>query len=196
MRPSHRALGCRGQSLVEFALVLPVVLLVVLGVVEGGYALLDEHIVTKLSREGSNLISRDTSLQNAAAAMRSMSSRPVNFDDGSSKLILSVLKNIKTAGAGNYNKPILYQRYEIGSLPDQSALHTAGTGSFGAAPDYRAVNSTGDPNLQITNLPANVVVPLGGFLYVTEIYSKHPIITPLSGLGVMMPTKLYSIAYF
>ena len=51
--------------------------MLVLGVVEVSYALLDQHVVTKLTREGSNLISRDTSLQDAATAMRSMSSRPV-----------------------------------------------------------------------------------------------------------------------
>ena len=59
-----------GQSLVEFAIILPLVLLIVLGVVEVGYALLDQHVVTKLTREGSNLISRDTTLQDAATAMR------------------------------------------------------------------------------------------------------------------------------
>ena len=93
-----------GQTLLEFALVVPLVLLLVLGVVEVGYALLDQHVVTKLTREGSNLISRDTSLADAATAMRSMSSRPVNFNDGSSKVIFSVVKKVATAGAANYNK--------------------------------------------------------------------------------------------
>jgi hypothetical protein len=82
-----------------------------LGVVEAGYALLDAHIVAKLSREGANLISRNTSLQDAAAALRSMSGRPVNFDDGSSKVIFSVLKMVSTSGSSNYAKPILYERY-------------------------------------------------------------------------------------
>ena len=64
---------------------LPLVLVIVLGVVEIGYALLDQHVVTKLTREGSNLISRDTTLQDAATAMRDMSSRPVDFDQRHSK---------------------------------------------------------------------------------------------------------------
>ena len=55
----------RGQSMVEFAMVLPFLLVIVLGVVEVGYALLDQHIVTKLAREGANLISRDATLQEA-----------------------------------------------------------------------------------------------------------------------------------
>ena len=70
----------RGQSLIEFTLVLPLVLVTVLGVVEVSYALLDQHIVTKLTREGSNLISRNTALGDAATAMRTMSTRPVDLD--------------------------------------------------------------------------------------------------------------------
>ena len=58
--------SARGQSIVEFAIILPFLLLIVLGVVETSYALLDQHVVTKLAREGSNLISRDTSLTQAA----------------------------------------------------------------------------------------------------------------------------------
>jgi hypothetical protein len=33
-------------------------------------------------------------------------------------------------------------------------------------------------------------------LYVTEIYTRHDLITPLSGFGVTVPGTLYSIAYF
>ena len=184
----------RGQSIVEFAIVMPLVLTLALGVIETSYALLHQHVVTKLTREGSNLISRDTSLQDAAAAMRSMSAAPVDFDNGS-KLIFSVIKDVATTGAGNYGKPILYQRYEYGSLASQSTLTTRGSGSFGPAPDYEAANSDNDTSLQITNLPANLIT-IGGMLYVTEIYTSHPLITPLDRFGITLPTTLYSIAYF
>ena len=70
-----------------------------------------------------------------------------------------------------------------------------GGGSFGGAPDYQAANSDNDANLQVTNLPANLIVP-GGLLYVTEIYSRHPLITPFDRFGVTVPNTLYSIAYF
>jgi len=185
--------GARGQALIEFAMVLPLVLVLALGVIEVGYALLDQHVVTKLAREGSNLISRDTSLADAAAAMRSMSSRPVNFDDGSSKVIFSVIKNVATVGASNYNKGVLYQRYEYGSLSGSSVLSHAG-GSFGSGPEFTAVNSDNDTSLQVTNLPATMAV--GGMLYITEIYTKHPLITPFNSFGVSVPQILYSIAYF
>lgn len=63
-------------------MMLPLVTLLVLGVVELSSALFDQHVVARLSREGSNLISRDTTLQDAVTTMRSMSTHPVNFDDG------------------------------------------------------------------------------------------------------------------
>jgi hypothetical protein len=196
MTKPQRFLNPAGQTLIEFVMVLPFVLLIILGVVEVGYLLLDQHVVTKLSREGSNLISRNTSLQDAAAAMTNMSSRPVDFT-GSSKLIFSVIRNVATTGSSNYNTAVLYERLEIGNLAMSSALTTRGPASFGSAPDYQAANSDNNTNLQLTNLPPNLITT-GGMLYVTEIYSSHTRITPLDrlGLGLTVPQTLYSIAYF
>lgn len=184
----------RGQGLVEFALVMPLVLLLSLGVVEVGYALLDQHVVTKLTREGSNLISRDASLLDAATAMQNMSNRPVNFGTHS-RLIFSVIKRGSTVGTANYNRDILYQRYSYGSLSAASTLTTAGSASFGPAPDFQAPNADNNANLRLTNLPANLLVT-GGMLYVTEIFTTHDLITPFNRLGVIVPNRLYSIAYF
>jgi TadE-like protein len=187
------ASGDSGQTLIEFALVTPFLLLAVMGVVEVSYVLLDQHVVSKLSREGSNLISRDTSLFDAGAALRSMTSRPVNFNDGSSKVIFSVVKKVANPTAANNNKAVLYQRYELGSYAATSKLNNSG-GAFGPSPEYVAVNSDGDSRLVVTNVPSTMAA--GDMLYITEIYSRHPLITPFNRLGVQMPSTLYSIAYF
>ncbi len=176
-------------------MILPLVIVLSLGVIEVGYALLDQHVVTKLTREGSNLISRDVTLQDATTAMRSMTTRPVDFDDDS-RLIFSVIRKVATASAPNFDKVILYQRYEYGSLAAQSALLTAGAAAFGGAPNYVAPNSESNTNLQITNLPAGLTVIRGGMLYITEVYTRHPLITPLDRFGITVPDTLYSIAYF
>jgi hypothetical protein len=182
--------------MIEFAMILPLIVLLTLGVVEVSWALLDAHVVTRLAREGSNLISRDASLQDAAQAMQSMSTRPVDFNNGS-KLIFSVLRNIDITSAGNYNQTILYQRYEYGSLGlGASKLNIAGSGSFGSGPDYQATNASNDTGLRVTNLPAGMTVSLGGTVYVTEVFSPHPLITPFDRFGIAMPQLLYSIAYF
>ena len=44
--------GSKGQSLVEFVLILPVLLLLLLGIVEFGLLLYNQHVITNASREG------------------------------------------------------------------------------------------------------------------------------------------------
>lgn len=192
---ARRFHSSRGQSLLEFTIVVPLVLLLVLGVVEASYALLDQHIVIKITREAANLISRDTSLEDAAQAMRTMSTRPVDFDNGS-RLILSVLKRGGTTGTSNYDKLILYQRYEYGTLAASSTLQMAGGGSFGGPPNYQAANSDDNTGLQVTNLPSNLGSVPGALVYVAEVFTTHELITPFDRLGVQVPTTLQSIAYF
>lgn len=188
-----RARGEAGQGLIEFAVVLPLLVLVALGVVELSYALLDMHVATSFSREGSNLISRNTSMQDAVTALRQMTSRPINLEDGSSKVILSVVRRIGTTTAANYNRDVLYQRYEYGTLPASSRL-TGGAGAFGPAPDYQALDPNNDASLRVGNLP--VTLTTGGTLYITEVFTRHVTLTPVASFGLHVPTQLYSVAYF
>jgi len=184
----------RGQSLVEMAIILPLLVVVVLGVVEVSYALLDQHVVTKLTREGSNLISRDTSLPDAAAVLKAMSSAPVNFDTRS-RLVFSVIRKGATTGTSNFGQDILYQRLEFGALAASSVLQTKGSSTFGP-PDYQATNADTNTGLQLKGLPAGLVVGTGSMVYVTEVWTKHELITPFDKFGVKVPQVLYSIAYF
>jgi Flp pilus assembly protein TadG len=187
--------SARGQTMVEMAVVLPIVMMVSLGVVDVSYAILHQHVISRLTREGANLISRDVSLLDASNALKTMSSRPVDFTDGS-QLVLSVLKKGSTVGTANYDKVVLYQRYSIGTLGVASTLTTTGPGSFGGSPDFKANNSDTDVNLRIVNLPANVDITLGGLLYVAEVFTSHAPLTPLDKFGVTVPPTLRSIAYF
>jgi hypothetical protein len=75
-------------------------------------------------------------------------------------------------------------------------LRTAGTGSFGGPPDYEAVDADNAAGLQVTSVPATLIGPRGGLIYVTEVYTSHELLTPLASFGVAAPRTLYSIAYF
>jgi Flp pilus assembly protein TadG len=185
----------RGQSVVEMAIMMPLLIIIVLGVVEVSYALLDQHVVTKMTREGSNLISRDTSLADAANALKHMSGRPVNFNSNS-KMIFSVVRRGATTGTNNYNKDVLYARYEFGAIAGTSQISTRGSGSYGTGPEYEATNADSDTNIQVTTLPAGLVLSTGCTLYITEIFTTHELITPFDKFGVTVPKTLYSIAYF
>lgn len=190
-----RGRNISGQSLVEFTLTLPLLLLLVLGIIELSYALYDQHVIVKLAREGSNLISRQTTLYDAATAMTTMATTPVSFSGSNSLLIFSVI-HMSTTG-NNSGKPVLFQRYSIGnSSLASSILTTKGTGTFGSSPDYYASNPDSDTNLQITNLSSNVVMSSDGYLYLTEVYSKHSLITPFQNFGITLPSVLGAQAYF
>ena len=54
--------GRRGQAMVEAALMMPVMLLLLLGVIEAGNGLSIKHKMAVLSREGANIAARGTSL--------------------------------------------------------------------------------------------------------------------------------------
>ena len=193
-RPRRCVKSSSGQSLVEFAMTLPLFLLMVLGVIEVSYALYDQHIITRLSREGSNLISRDTTLQDAGTAMISVASPPVNFQGNGSKLIFSAIR--RATSGRNAGQPILYQRYEIGGLAAQSLLTTRGTGAFGGPPDFVALDPNNDVALQITNLPSSVALSNSGLIFLTEVYNTHALISPFEKFGLRLPATLYSSAYF
>ena len=84
------------------------------------------------------------------------------------------------------------------SPPTQtSGQATVGTAdAFGGPPNYEAVNSDNNTGLQVTNVPANLITPRGGMIYITEIYNTHQLLTPVANFGLRIPTTLYSIAYF
>lgn len=187
--------SAKGQTLVEMAFVLPIIMMVSLGVVEVSYAVLHQHVISRITREGANLISRDVTLLDASNALKSMSTTPVDFTDGS-QLILSVLKKGSTVGTANYDQVVLYQRYSIGTLGAASTLQTAGSVTFGPAPDFKVANSDTDTNLRITTLPATVDITRGGLLFVAEVFTSHAPLTPLDKFGVTIPPTLQSIAYF
>ena len=197
LRRASKIRSSRGQVLVEFAFVLPLLVVLLLGVIEISYLLFNQHIVIRLTREGSNLISRSTTISDAATAMRSMVNPPVDFESNNSRLIFTVLT--KPSIGNNSDRVIVYQRYEIGDLAAESALTTEGplsSESFGPAPDYIALDPKNDKDLRVTNVPANLTLSQDQYVYVTEVYSRYDWITPLHNFGISLPSTLYSIAYF
>jgi len=184
-----------GQSVAEMAMVLPLIVTLSLGVIELGYALLDQHVVTKISREGSNLISRDASIDFAFQALQSMRTGNIDFTS-TSKVIFTIVKQ-PTSGS-NAGVNVVSARYTGGaSVGGGSAITcSACTGNLGSSPDYSAPDPDNTSSLRVTGgVPANSIGP-GGYLYITEIFTSHPLITPFNRLGISVPTSLYSIAYF
>jgi len=181
-----------GQSIVEFALCLPLLLVLTLGVVETSNALLTQHVITKVAREGSNMTSRETRLTDAGTALVNMSSTPATFNT-TTKVIFSVL--LRSQSGSNNGSLVLYQRHQVGNMAlPGSRLN--GSGSFPAANDYTATNPNNDTALRVTNAPAGIASVPGGMIYVTEVYTTYTPMTPLVNFGIPIPPVLYSIAFF
>ena len=183
----------RGQSIVEFAVCLPLLLVVTLGVIETSQALMAQHVITKVAREGSNMISRETRLTDAATALRTMSSAPAEFNS-TTKVIFSVLLRSNTGT--NAGQLVLYQRYEFGNMSLPGSRLNGSCGTCTAASDYTASNPHNNTGLRVTNAPSGIASVPGGMIYVTEVYSTYETLTPVRNLGIPLPEVLYSIAYF
>jgi hypothetical protein len=189
--------SCRGQALVEFTLLLPLLLLILLAVVEFSFLLHDQHVLTRMTREGSNLISRGatrTPITDAATAMISVANFPVDLESSNSEMIFTVLRLYNGPG-DNHGKIIIYKRHAIGGLGEQSVLGNPPSGLF-SGQDYSAENLN-NPALQATNVP-EILLGLGpdNLVFVTEIYTRYDLIGPLDRFGFSLPTTLHDIAYF
>ena len=191
---SRARTGLRGQSLVEFVMVMPLVLVLLLGIIEVSYALFENHLIIKLAREGANLISRGTNLGQAETSLLAATTAPVAFN-AKGKLVLSVIK-LGEAGA-NLNQPIISQRRVVGTLSANSVLGNPPTSSYSGAPYYTAVNPNNDSSIRVAGaLPNGLTLAAGQSVYVTEVCTRHDLITPFQKFGVTLPTNLYASAYF
>src|SRR6266581_4306449 len=125
-----------GQALFEFGITLPILMALVLGVIEFGYALFQVQLVTSMAREGSNLIARQVTIDDAEAALGVMSGL-VRFDaNANSTLIFSVVR-LGVGGTDNANVPIIVQRNSIGRAAS-SVLGDPPQIQYEGPPDYNA----------------------------------------------------------
>jgi Flp pilus assembly protein TadG len=194
METQKRQRAVSGQSIVEFAMVLPFMLTLVLGIIEVGYALYENHIIITMAREGSNLISRQSTLDEAETAIVAASAGPVNLsNDG--KLIFSVVR-LGTGGA-NLNQAIISQRHVVGTINANSILGNPPTSAYNSGPNYTVKNPDNDLSVRVSGpLPNGLTLTAGQSFYITEIYTTHEAITPFSKFGITLPTQLYASAYF
>ena len=178
-----------GQALFEFGVTLPILMALVLGVIEFGYALFQIQLVTSMAREGSNLIARQVTINDAEAALQTMSGL-VRFD-ANSTLIFSVVR--LGVGGANNNVPIIVQRHSVGAFAASSVLGDPPQSAYQGSPDYNAVNPDNDPSIRVSGaLPNGLTLTPGESVYVTEVFTQRTSIVPFMPL----PATLRASAYF
>ena len=163
--------GGRGQALVEFALIVVIMLILVMGLVDYARVFHTRQVITALSREGSNLASRGTAMTNVCATLV-VSARPLDIN-ASGYIILS---QVVRTSSGTL---VLTNQVTRGGLISGSKIGTRGaTGS--------AVH------LPVAGLPTT-----NQSLMVTEVYYRFTPSTPIGKLlGLASPTGLYDVSYF
>ena len=178
-----------GQALFEFGITLPILMALVLGVIEFGYALFQVQIVTSMAREGSNLIARQVTINDAEAALQTMSGL-VRFD-ANSTLILSVVR--LGVGGANNNVPIIVQRHSVGAFAASSVLGDPPQSAYQGSPDYNAYDPDNDGSIRVSGvLPNGFTLTPGESVYVTEVFTQRTSIVPFMPL----PAMLHASAYF
>ncbi|MEZ4415831.1 MAG: TadE/TadG family type IV pilus assembly protein [Gemmatimonadota bacterium] len=157
----------RGQELIELAIVLPVVLFLLLGTIELGYAFTVAHAMAGLSREGASLASRGATLTEVAQVV---------IDNGGDINM--------TARGGVVASRVVVQ----GSTP--TVTDQFSRGSVGAS----QMGPLGSPAAALQSISG---LQDGRVLYTVEVFYAYQPITPLSGvLGRILPSSLYEAAVF
>ena len=178
-----------GQALFEFGVTLPILMALVLGVIEFGYALFQIQLVTSMAREGSNLIARQVTINDAEAALQTMSGL-VRFD-ANSTLIFSVVR--LGVGGVNNNVPIIVQRHSVGAFAASSVLGDPPQSAYQGSPDYNAYDPDNDGSIRVSGvLPNGLTLTPGESVYVTEVFTQRTSIVPF----LPLPATLRASAYF
>ena len=169
--PNHKRIADHsGQAMLEFAIIASLVIIMVFAIIDFGRALNQMQIMVDLTRQGSNLASRGTSLTDSANAVVA-GDAPLNLNTSGEVIITSVTNN----ASGN----VITGQVAAGATSQASLV---GTG----------VGTT-------ANLPSAAVQMLqpGQTIYITEVFYNFAPITPIATLiNIVMPSTFYQVAYF
>ena len=156
----------RGAALVELALSVPLLLILVFGLIEFSQIIFSEQVMSGLTRQGSDLASRGTSLTDAVSALSTQ---------GASLNIGTKGRIIVTAVADVKGKPQIVDQAE-------SSTGISVTSEIGSGIGKPASISSS----------ANTVLAAGQTLYVTEVFYSY---TPMTPIGNLLETSIGSTLY-
>jgi Flp pilus assembly protein TadG len=164
-----------GQALVEFTFVAATLLLLFFGLIDFCRAISVRQVITSLSREGSNLASRNTSLSNSIAAVLAAAD-PLNITNNGRIFISVVTNNAGTAWVAD--------QMTFGGISTNGADSKVGHPGGPANSNWIPATTPALPESNQT-------------IYVTEIYYSFQAVTPVGKfLNFALPTRLYDAAYF
>jgi hypothetical protein len=193
-----------GQSVVEFAVALPFLVLMGLGTFAVGI-IIDRHLtVGQLVRNGGNMFARGVSFvstQNKQFLVDAATGMGMTLSGGNAVVYLSLLERVppaaKCSGAtcANAGMIVVAQRYSVGNT-------TLAPSKFGMPANLDSqgnhLNPFGDTEARATNVPSslsNVGTGLqpNEIVYLVEAFHRP---SSLSFPGIFAPQIMYSRAFF
>jgi hypothetical protein len=189
--------SARSQSLAEFAIILPIFLTLMCGVIDYGYMIGNSNVMALASREGANSAARQTMNQieyGLEAAVNAARPR-LYLTSALGGVIVTKVNYIPTNSLTNM----------VVSTPVSNNCMCTG-GIYGGGNNLLNLSRIGDPfatNLNKwmstkrylpvspTNFATNQVI------YVVEVFYTNQFVTPIGTLvGMVTPAQLYEAAYF
>lgn len=162
---------CKGQSVVELALILPVLLLLSFGVFEYSRSILTKNIITNMSREGANLAARTQADQQAIMTAIATTADPLDMGTNGMIFITEVMG--KDDGSGTVY-PIIQNQYQY--VNGGYSANSAVWGSCGSWTDGQC-NIAGEPIADLDDAIENAIND-GETVFAVEVfYDYAPIIS-------------------
>ena len=170
MTPARRSRS-RGTSIVEFTLVLPLLLIMILALIEFGSLIQSRLIVANVAREGASIASRSLTLDNALANLVAISAHPLVLNGALGRVVITRI----TAGTKAAVNPTITGTYMAGGLAQASSI-ASGSANLGLPANLyqHLVYKTGRaaPGVDGSDIAEMTVV---------EIFYNYRPITPLFG---------------
>jgi Flp pilus assembly protein TadG len=169
--------GQTGQALVEFAFVAMLLIVMGFGIIDFSRAIFEKQVISHLTREGSNLASRGTTLALAATDVVN-DAPPLNLSTSGLVIITSVTNNGKS--------------YTITAQQSQGGI--SASSKIGSA---TCAKPPCPATMPIAATDPNAIPQPNQTAYVTEVFYSYTPITPIGSiLKIVLPSQLYDVAYF
>lgn len=178
----HKRLHSAGQSLIELALVLPILLVLCFGAAELSHAILFNNILINLSREGANLASRTTQSPPFIIDVLSQTCAPLQMETQG----MIFISRIKGVDAGEGGVIAVIQEQHRAVQGDQTMLSR-----LWSCPQW---DVSGKCTLPVSIATRVVTLPFAlGVGYEVQVVEAVYNYTPLTNIFLAVAPQLYSV---
>jgi hypothetical protein len=162
--------GRRGVALIEFALILPILIILALATVDFGRLIQARLIISNVSREGGSIAARQTTVDTSLITVLKESGKPLNLIGADGRIIITRVKAGQSTGAPN---PTILTQNSRGTLGRNSTIGAVGANPTLASSIYNHlvfVSTTSPPRATADISEVTVV----------EVFYKYRPITPFA----------------